>query len=110
MKAFLLSFPASLVDLLEFSSPVHTQARGQGRGQPFTLPDGAGKDAVQTQCTKCHALGLIANSGGFTRQGWEDLIATMVLLPADQKAQVSGYLASNFPEQPRPPAVVVPVR
>jgi len=107
-KAFLLSSAAALLSLVAFTGPVYTQARGQGRGQASNLPDGAGKDVVQTQCTKCHALGLIANSGGFTRQGWEELIATMVLLPPDQKAQVSGYLASNFPEQPRPPAVVVP--
>ena len=48
---------------------VTRDAHGQGRGRgaaPPTLPDGPGKDAVQAQCTKCHALGLIANSGGFT--------------------------------------------
>ena len=84
--------------------PVYTQGRGQALG----LPDGAGKDAVQAQCTKCHALGLIGNSGGYTRQGWEELIGTMVLLPADQKSQVASYLAANFPERPRPPAVVLP--
>jgi virginiamycin B lyase len=84
--------------------PVQTQ----GRGQAMTLPDGAGKDTVQQQCTKCHALGLIANSGGFTRQGWEELIGTMVALIPEQRTQVATYLASNFPERPRPPAVVVP--
>jgi virginiamycin B lyase len=87
---------------------VHTQARGQGRGQPFTLPDGAGKEIVQAQCTKCHALGLIANSGGYTRQGWEELVGTMVVLADDQRTQVGDYLGRNFPEQPRPPAVVIP--
>src|SRR5262245_31733461 len=38
------------------------QGRGDGqrggRGQ-VALPDGPGKEAVQMQCTKCHALGLI---------------------------------------------------
>jgi hypothetical protein len=53
-------------------------AQGRGRGAALTLPDGPGKETVQAQCTKCHALGLIANSGGFTKQGWEDLIGTMV--------------------------------
>src|SRR5262245_20510553 len=95
----------ALIALLALSiRPVHTQ----GRGQPLTLPDGAGKDIVQAQCTKCHALGLIANSGGFTRGGWEELIGTMVVLPSEQKTAVATYLASNFPEQPRPPAVVLP--
>src|SRR5262245_2778512 len=95
----------ALIALLALSiRPVQTQ----GRGQPVTLPDGVGKDAVQEQCTKCHALGLIANSGGFTRAGWEELIRTMVMLPAEQRNAVAAYLASNFPERPRPPAVVLP--
>jgi virginiamycin B lyase len=84
------------------------QGRGAGRGQALTLPDGAGRDIVQAQCTKCHALGLLANSGGYTRQGWQDLFSTMVVLPEDQKAAVADYLAKNFPEQPRPAPVVVP--
>src|SRR5215510_16467838 len=99
--ALTMAFVSSLV-----LSPPTVQT--QGRGQPTTLPDGQGKEAVQAQCTKCHALGLIANSGGYTRQGWEELIGTMVVLPADQKAQVSSYLATNFPERPRPQAVVIP--
>src|SRR5690349_9693062 len=85
-----------------------TQGRGQGRGQGSALPDGAGKEVVQSECTKCHALGLIANSGGYSRQGWDELIATMVKLPDPQKVEVTTYLATNFPEQPRPPAVVLP--
>ena len=86
------------------------QASGQarGRGAALTLPDGAGKDAVQTQCTKCHALGLIANSGGFTKQDWDQLIGTMVSLPPAQKSEIAEYLAKNFPEQPRPKPVVLP--
>src|SRR5690349_22245140 len=94
----LVPLAMALVSLLVLSMrPVYTQ----GRGQALALPDGAGKDAVQTQCTKCHALGLIANSGGYTRQGWEELIGTMVMLPGDQKTQVASYLAANFPERPR---------
>ena len=83
-------------------------AQGRGRGQAMTLPDGPGKATVQAQCTKCHALGLIANSGGFTRQGWEELFSTMVALPASDKTEVADYLAKNFPEQPRPEPVIVP--
>src|SRR5437870_9496933 len=84
-KTFFLPSVAAFLFSVVFSvSPVQTQ----GRGQPLALPDGTGKDIVQAQCTKCHALGLIANSGGFTRQGWEELIGTMVALPTDQKVQV----------------------
>jgi virginiamycin B lyase len=84
------------------------RGQGRGRGQSLTLPDGPGKETVQTQCTKCHALGLIASSGGFARQGWEDLFGTMVALAPADKAQVADYLAKNFPEQPRPAPVVIP--
>ena len=87
-------------------SDVHGQ--GRGRGAALTLPDGPGKDALQAQCTKCHALGLIANSGGFNQQGWDELIGTMVSLPAAQKSEITAYLAKNFPEQPRPKPVVLP--
>ena len=83
-------------------------AQGRGRGAPLTLPDGPGKETVQAQCTKCHALGLIANSGGFTKQGWDELIGTMVSLPTAQRSEISDYLAKNFPEQPRPKPVVLP--
>ena len=88
--------------------PVQGQARGQGRGGALSLPDGPGREVVQSQCTACHALGLIANAGGNTRQGWVDLFSTMVALPKNQSDEVADYLAKNFPEQSRPPAVVIP--
>jgi virginiamycin B lyase len=97
---------AMLVSLaLAPAPPIAAQGRG---GPPVVLPEGTGKDVVQAQCTKCHALSLIANAGGHTRQGWEDLFKTMVSLPAAESAQVAEYLAKNYPEQPRPKPVVVP--
>src|SRR5436853_2798109 len=94
-------FPVVVVAFLWSSfvvSPGSVQGQGRGRGQAVTLPDGPGKETVQAHCTKCHALNLIANSGGYTQQGWNELIGTMVNLPADQKADVTEYLAKNFPE------------
>src|SRR5437667_7614364 len=79
---------------------------GGGRGQ-VALPDGPGKEEVQTQCTKCHALGLISNSGGNTKQEWAELFGTMVNLPNDQRDAIAEYLAKNYPPQPRPQPVVV---
>jgi virginiamycin B lyase len=72
------------------------------------LPDGPGKDEIQAQCTKCHALGLIVNAGGNSRQEWIDLFSTMVKLPNEQRDAIGDYLAKNFPPQPRPQPVVVP--
>ena len=85
-----------------------TRVYTQGRGQALVLPEGAGKETVQSQCSKCHALNLIGNAGGYTRQGWADLFGTMVVLGDLEKGQVADYLAKNFPEQPRPSPVVIP--
>ena len=74
----------------------------------MALPDGPAKELVQMQCAKCHALGLITNAGGNTRQEWVDLFGTMVKLPNDQRDAIAEYLASNFPPQPRPQPVVIP--
>jgi virginiamycin B lyase len=82
------------------------QGRG-GRGN-IELPDGPGKAAVQAYCTRCHQLGNIAMSGGYTREGWHELIGTMVVLPKDQADVIVDYLAKNFPEGPKPKAVLVP--
>ena len=105
-----LRWPLLVVTL--FSSMVvgaALPAGGQGRGRSASpLPDGAGKDAVQTTCSTCHAASLVINSGGYTRQGWEDLFSTMVALPKSQATLIADYLAKNFPEQPRPAAVVIP--
>jgi virginiamycin B lyase len=72
----------------------------QRGGPPIQLPAGAGQELVQGNCTQCHGLNLIVNSSGFSKDAWATLVATMVTLPADQAAAISGYLATNFPEKP----------
>src|SRR5262245_8954571 len=103
-----LTLPLLAVALVGAVLSTSVQGQGRGRGAAVTLPDGPGKDLAQTTCTKCHALNLVVNSGGYTREGWQTLFSTMVSLPADQSATLSEYLAKNFPEQPRPPAVIIP--
>ncbi len=83
-------------------------ARGQGGGQQVQLPDGPGKALVQTTCAGCHGLNLVTSSWGYTREGWHDLIGSMVTLPKDQAAAIEGYLATNFPVKPAPEAIVIP--
>ena len=48
-----------------------TRVYTQGRGQALVLPEGAGKETVQSQCSKCHALNLIGtrDKGGLTCSG-----------------------------------------
>lgn len=77
------------------------------RGQPVSLPDGPGKDAVQATCAQCHGLNLITGSWGYTRDGWRELIASMVKLPPDQAATIEGYLATHFAVKPAPEAVLI---
>jgi virginiamycin B lyase len=89
------------------AAPQPSAVQGRGRGT-VNLPDGPGKAQVQAYCALCHQLNNITNSGGYTRQGWLDVISTMVALPEDQADIVADYLAKNFPEQPRPKAVVIP--
>jgi virginiamycin B lyase len=106
MNKHLLSLSTGAA-LLMAALPLAGQGRGGRGGAPVNIPDGPGKDNVQSFCANCHSLNMIVNSGGYTRDGWRALIATMVALPPDVSDTVSGYLATNFPEQPRPPAVLV---
>jgi virginiamycin B lyase len=79
----------------------------RGRGGAVALPDGPGKAIVESQCASCHALNLIANAG-YSRSEWISLFDTMVKLPQADTSTLADYLAKNFPEKPRPPAVIVP--
>jgi virginiamycin B lyase len=96
------SAPDALDTFLRSRAP---QGRG-GRGN-VALPDGTGKAQVEGYCSTCHQLGNIVNSGGYTREGWQQLIATMIALPKEQGDVVVEYLAKNFPEQPKPAPVLL---
>jgi virginiamycin B lyase len=87
--------------------PLRSHAQGRGRGQAPNLPDGAGKEMVQTKCAACHGLNLITNWGGDTKQGWQTLFNTMVSLPKDQSDTIGEYLTKAFPDQPRPQPVLI---
>ena len=82
---------------------------GQGRGGPqVPLPEGPGKEIVSRACTTCHNAGLITGSAGWDRQGWHDLIITMVRLPDEELSTVAQYLATNFPAKPERRPKLVP--
>jgi virginiamycin B lyase len=74
----------------------------QGRPAPG-LPDGGGKELVQGMCTACHTTREIVNSSGYTKDGWAELVATMVDLSKTptEREQITGYLAANFPPNTR---------
>jgi virginiamycin B lyase len=101
-KPFLLLFFTAL--LLFSALPARSQTQ-------ISLPDGPGKDTVQTTCAACHSLNTVTNAG-HTREEWQTVLHMMVNVgapvPQDQFATVTDYLAKNFPEKPVPPAVLVP--
>src|ERR1700680_1368283 len=92
------------------SSRSQTQTQSQSRPQP-QLPDGNGKEIVQRACTACHALNQVTNSG-HNADEWKTVMAMMVNVGAPitkaEAATVTDYLTKNFPEKPKPAAVVVP--
>lgn len=75
------------------------------------LPEGNGKKAVQAYCVQCHDMSSVTRAG-YDEQGWRNNLNMMInvgaALPTDQIAVVTQYLAKNFPERPRPNAVVIP--
>jgi virginiamycin B lyase len=75
--------------------PLAAQAQGQGPA----LAEGAGKQLVEGICTGCHQSNMITLSSGYTRDGWKELIGTMINLASvpDQQAAITEYLAEHYP-------------
>jgi len=82
------------------ASVLSVDVHGQRGGQPAPLPDGPGKELVSTACSRCHGLNIIANSWGYTREGWVHVFSSMVALPREESDTIADYLATHFPEKP----------
>ncbi len=82
----------------------------QSRGK-IELPDGDGKQIVQSACAACHSLSNITTSG-HSPEDWKTTVAMMLNVganvPPDKVDTVLNYLIKNFPEKPAPPAVIIP--
>src|SRR6202171_3153855 len=89
-----------------FSSVLPVLAQGR-QGQQVQLPEGNGKELVQTTCSQCHALNLITNAG-YSREEWPNVFGGMINLPKDKETIIADYLAKNFPDKPKPKAVIIP--
>jgi virginiamycin B lyase len=80
------------------------------RGQD-ALPEGDGKTAVQRYCVQCHELSTVTRSG-YNAAGWRNNLNMMINvgsgLRQSEVEPLVQYLAKNFPERPKPAAVVVP--
>ncbi len=103
------TFSASLIAAAFVLIPLAAEAQDKAKGPP-PLPDGKGKQLVEGMCSGCHALQLIPNSSGYTREHWRELVGAMVDLSgnAQQQTEVIEYLATNFPPNNRRAAKLVP--
>jgi len=102
-KIFTASLMAASVCVL---IPIAAHAQGQAPA----LPEGAGKQVVEGVCTQCHQTNMITQSSGYTREGWQALISTMIDLSRipDQQAAITSYLAEHFPPNVKRAAKLVP--
>jgi virginiamycin B lyase len=95
--------PVLAVALLCASLP----ARAQQAAHDF--PEGAGKQFLETTCGACHDANRVR--AGYTPEGWHTVIRMMlnfeVPIPEDQIGPLTDYLIKNFPEKPRPAAVLI---
>jgi virginiamycin B lyase len=91
-----------LLAMLPSTAPAQTASR------TAALAEGPGREAVQSNCSSCHNVSVITQSSGYTRAHWDELIATMVDLPDEQKRPVLDYLAQHYPpsHNPRPARIV----
>jgi cytochrome c5 len=67
--------------------------------KPVALPDGGGKQLVESDCTLCHDLERVAEVKR-KKQDWVPIVANMVAwgapATADQAKTITDYLAANF--------------
>src|SRR5687768_6479742 len=83
------------ISLMNFCVAAGTMAQP---GQVGELPEGNGKELVQTVCFTCHSAFNITGSGGYdTAEHWQDVFGTMVKLPDAQAHTIGQYLATHFP-------------
>ncbi|HYZ62307.1 MAG TPA: hypothetical protein VE650_07615, partial [Acetobacteraceae bacterium] len=76
-----------------------------------SLPEGPGKEIVQSACIGCHETSRILASG-YNARDWDNVVHMMLNAGApvqpDQVAQLEAYLVKNFPEKPKPAAPLLP--
>ena len=84
---------------------------GGGAFAQESWPEGKGKDVVSTVCVSCHEARRFTAGGGYTPDGWQTVLDMMknigAPIPPDRFDDVKQYLATNWPEKPKPKPVVI---
>lgn len=72
------------------------------------LPDGEGKELLQTVCFACHpAFNILGSAGYDTPAEWKAVFGTMVKLPQAQANTIAAYLAEHLPaKKTRTPTLI----
>ncbi len=78
--------------------------------QKTALPEGAGRDLIESTCMACHKANQITRSSGYTAEGWKELIGTMIDLSASptERGKIVTYLAGHFPPNTRRAPKLIP--
>jgi virginiamycin B lyase len=75
------------------------------------LPDGPGKEILQSACAGCHELGRVLHAG-YSAEDWETVLHMMKNVGAQisdsQLETLVAYLAENFPERSKSRGAVIP--
>src|SRR5438876_12316458 len=106
-----LFFVLMVAAVLSLVGLTRSQGQSQGRGDQLNLPDGPGKDILQSACTECHNLQMAVGTG-YNREEWgltlERMITAGANMKPDQIPVVTDYLLKNLAGEGPKPAVVVP--
>ena len=108
MRPYSLLAHAAALFTAGFTVTALGQQPAAPQGRPVSLAEGEGKALVESTCARCHGLNLITGSRGYSREGWTELLASMVELPAGDAGTVTSYLAQHYPVKPGPDAVIIP--
>jgi virginiamycin B lyase len=77
--------------------------------QSAPLPAGEGKELVEAVCAACHPSDQITRSSGYTRDGWQALIGSMLDVSASPHMEtLTTYLAEHFPARTHLQPTLVP--
>ena len=73
------------------------------------FPDGPSKQTFVNLCGACHDINRVR--AGYTPEGWHTVMRMMlnfdVPVPKNEVEPLTQYLIKNFPERPRPAAVII---
>jgi virginiamycin B lyase len=111
LRTFSALLTAAAFVLVPLCAGAQEDGKGAPKGKPpLSLPEGKAKPMVEGICASCHAIQLIPNSSGYTREHWQELVSTMIDLSGnkEQHNEIIDYLATNFPPNKRRAPTPVP--